>query len=236
VSENTRGRIGDLLREEDVDPATMLVLTHAVHFGAPWRNRFDAGRTRAVPFRVPGGGFQAVPMMHRTGLFPYASLEGLEILELPYEGDRLSMVVLLPSAPDGLTGLEASLTPDNLDRWLGRLEETQVRVALPRFRLRSRFDLGETLRDMGVTDAFDPDRADFSGMSGNRDLFLSLVLHQAGIELDEEGTEADAGTVVVLRKGPGPVTFTADRPFLFLVLDRHDGGILFLGRLANPVE
>ena len=144
------------------------------------------------------------------------------------------MVFLLPKKVDGLAGVEKSLNKQNLDRWLGQLRQQPVQVSLPRFRLDAKFYLGKTLQAMGMTDAFSGTKADFSGMTGRRDLFISKVIHQAYVDVNEEGTEAAAATAVVLSKGPRPPAFVADHPFLFLIRDRQTGSILFIGRVANP--
>ena len=156
------------------------------------------------------------------------------MLELPYVGDRLSMVLLLPKEVDGLAAVEEALNRENLEKWLGQLREQPVRVSLPRFKLDSRFELSKTLEAMGMVNAFSGAKADFSGMTGRRDLFISLVVHQAEVEVNEEGTEAAAATAVLMRKGPLPTAFTADHPFCFLIRDKETGSILFLGRVMNP--
>jgi serine protease inhibitor len=172
--------------------------------------------------------------MHQVARFPLAALDNLDILELPYQGDRLAMVVLLPKKRDGLTALEKSLSRENLDRWLGLLGPQPVRLSLPRFKLERRFELSRTLQAMGMIDAFAAGKADFSGMTGNRELFISLVIHQAEVEVNEEGTEASAATAVVHKRGAPPTAFVADHPFLFLIRDRQSGSILFMGRVVNP--
>ena len=141
--------------------------------------------------------------MERQGSFPFASLGEIDLLELPYEDGRFAMVVLLPSDADGLSDLEAKLTAEGLSRWLGELSETLVRVRLPRFAIDTRFDLTEALRAMGMTDAF-TDLADFSGMTLDRQLFISKVVHQVSVEVDERGTEGASASGVVLKKGPHP--------------------------------
>lgn len=233
VSARTERRVRELLRHGDLGPATALVLTNAIRFEGSWAARFDERQTRDAPFRT-GGGEVTVPFMNRTARLALATEPGLDVLELPYGDGRLSMVVLLPKADDGLAGLEASLTGENLERWLSRLRERAVRLSLPRLEVETRLDVSRTLQEMGMTDAFHAARADFSGITGRRDLFLSLVVQQARVEVSEQGTEAAAGTAVVLERGGKPVAFVADRPFLFLVRDRRSGSILFVGRVVNP--
>ena len=161
---------------------------------------------------------------------------GLKVLELPYKGDDLSMLVLLPDAPDGLPALEGRLTADVVGGWTRGLARQDVLVYLPRFSVESRFALAPTLGAMGMPLAFS-DKADFSGMDGQRDLFVSAVVHKARVDVDEEGTVAAASTGVVVglsaaRKEP-PV-FRADHPFVFLIRHNPTGAILFLGRVIDP--
>jgi serpin B len=234
VADRTEHGIEELLLKEDLDPDVALVLTNAIHFRGSWAGQFDPSATQIAPFRVNRHDQVQVPMMQRVGRFGLATLDELDLVELPYSGDRLSMVILRPKAVDGLAKLEASVDASNLEQWLGQLRKETVRVRLPRLELDSRFDLAATLRAMGMSDAFSPASADFSGMTGRRELFISTVMHQARMEVDEHGTEAAAGTAVVLKKGPQPPTFAADHPFMFLIQDKQSGAILFMGRVVNP--
>ncbi len=235
VEAQTERKIKELLQRGDIDSATALVLTNAIYFKGDWAQQFDKERTQDAPFRINAKETVTLPMMYQSGTFGFAALDDLSILELPYNRDTLSMVVLLPNAVDGLEGVETSLNRENLDRWLGLLREQTVRVSLPRFAIGARFDLGRTLAAMGMTDAF-CSKADFSGMTGRRDLFISKVIHQAEVEVNEEGTEAAAATAVVMKKSAVSTTFVADHPFLFLIRNKQTGTILFMGRVVNPRE
>jgi serpin B len=149
------------------------------------------------------------------------------------------MVVLLPKSKDGLAALEASLSAEKVAEWIGKVRRREVEVALPRFKTTAEFSLGDTLVAMGMTDAFDSGRADFSGMTGTKDLFISAVVHKAFVEVNEEGTEAAAATAVVARMtavAEPPPEFRADHPFLFLIRDTKTGAILFLGRILDPTK
>jgi len=234
IADQTQQMIKELLEAKDLDPGVALVLTNAIYFKGLWASQFDPQSTREGPFRINEEEKVVVPMMQQLRRFPYAATEQVDLLELPYVGDRLSMVILLPKAADGLERLEESLNRENLDRWLGQLGQEALHVSLPRFKLDTRFDLAKTLSAMGMIDAFSSAKADFSGMTGRRDLFISLVIHQAQMEVNEEGTEAAAGTAVVMRKGPRPAVFAADHPFLLLIRDQQSGSILFIGRVVNP--
>jgi serpin B len=174
--------------------------------------------------------------MSITADFKYAEVEGLQVLELPYAGNNLAMVILLPGATDGFKTVEGQLA--SLDRWLAQAREQKVEVLLPKFKLAAQFSLAKNLAEMGMPDAFSP-QADFSGMDGERDLYISAVVHKAFVEVNEEGTEAAAATGVVMRSmavmrpRPTPI-FRADHPFIFLIRDTRSGSILFLGRMADP--
>jgi len=179
-------------------------------------------------------------LMNLTADFKYAEVEGLQLLELPYAGDDLEMVVLLPREIDGLKGMEDMFNEQNLDHWLAQAREQKVAVFLPKFKMAAQFSLAKPLAEMGMTDAFSPS-ANFSGMDGERDLFISAVVHKAFVDVNEEGTEAAAATAVVVRSmavmmpRPTPI-FRADHPFIFLIRDTHSGSILFLGRMVDPTQ
>jgi serine protease inhibitor len=236
VEDQTEKMIRDLLRKGDLDAADVLVLTDAIYFKGDWASRFDRRHTQDAPFRVSEREQVTVPMMNSSGQFGFVATDGLDLLELPYAGNRLSMVVLLPKEVGGLAALEQSLSTGDLERWLGGLRAEPVRVRLPRFKLDSRFDLARTLEAMGMIDAFSGRKADFSGMTGRRDLFIGMVIHQAAVEVNEEGTEAAAATAVKMKRTSVPAAFVADHPFLFLIRDKQSGSILFMGRMLNPKE
>jgi serpin B len=176
-------------------------------------------------------------MMNQQARFGYAETDTLQALEMPYAGEGLAMVILLPKKMDGIAALGQELTADNLVQWLGQIHQQQVIVSVPKFKMTSKFSLGQVLQSMGMTDAFS-DKADFSGMAGNRELFLSAVIHQAYVDVNEEGTEAAAATgavISVTSVGPDQTpVFRADHPFLFLIRDIKSGSVLFLGRVMNP--
>lgn len=236
VEDRTESKIKDLVPPNAVDTSTCLVLTNAVYFKGNWVSQFDRSLTEDAPFWVTPDEAVQAPMMVQQREFGYAESDGLQILELPYAGDDLSMIVLLPEARDGLAELEAALTAENLERWTRHLWARQVRVFLPRFKMTSQFELGDTLASMGMRDAFTGGRADFSGMDGTRELYISAAIHKAFIDVNEEGTEAAAATAVVMSRARvvPPPTFRADHPFLFLIREKSTGSILFVGRLANP--
>jgi serpin B len=237
VEKQTNGKIKDLISPGVLDAMTRLVLTNAIYFKGNWINPFEKDQTRDEPFTLTDVTTVQVPMMNHQARFGYAETDALQALEMPYTGEGLTMVVLLPKKTDGIAELGKELTADNLVRWLGQIRQREVIVSVPKFKMTSKFSLGRVLQSMGMTDAFS-DRADFSGMTGNRELFLSAVIHQAYVDVNEEGTEAAAATGAVMSVtsvGPGQTpVFRADHPFLFLIRDKKTDSILFLGRVMNP--
>ncbi len=240
VERATRDKIRNLLAPGTVTPLTRLVLTNAIYFRGDWAEQFDREKTRDETFSLPGGATRTVPLMFRKVKAGYGEIPDAraKLLELPYRGDALSMIVLLPDAVDGLGALEDQLTAGRLERWLAAASRRDVLVHLPRFTVDSRFGLADTLVGMGMPSAFAAGRADFSGMNGARDLVISAVVHAARVEVDERGTEAAAATgvgVAVMAAAPRPPPeFRADHPFVFAIRDRRSGAILFLGRLVDP--
>jgi serpin B len=238
VEEQTGGKIKDLLTPRDLGPDTSLVLTNAIYFKGDWASPFPKEATTDETFTVTQDERVHVPMMHRAGHFKYLDGAGFRALELPYAGDAISMVVLLPESVDGLATFEGQLSAKRLAGWLARLRRHRVDVALPRFRIEARFELHKVLPAMGMPAAFGSD-ADFSGINGKLDLFISAVIHQAFVDVTEEGTEAAAATAVLVPRGravrPEPiVSFRADHPFVFLIRDIRTKSILFLGRVTRP--
>ena len=181
-----------------------------------------------------------LPMMNKAKKFRYAETEEVQVLELPYAGNDLSMVVLLPRKVDGLAGLEKGLDAARYAGWTKGLRMREVQLALPKFKMTSEFGLNGTLGALGMKDAFTP-KADFSGMDGKKDLYISAVVHKAFVDVNEEGTEAAAATGVAVNMKSvqlpqEPVVFRADHPFLFVIRDNRTGSILFLGRVADPTR
>jgi serpin B len=240
VEKQTNGRIKNLIEKGMLTSLTRLVLTNAIYFKGKWASPFQTDSTQEEPFTLPGGGKVQVPMMNQQGRFGYAQTDETQMLEMPYAGDKLSMVILLPKDTSGLRRLEQDLTAEKLAEWLGQIRRREVIVAMPKFKMVGKLDLVSTLQSMGMTDAFSRDKADFSGMTGKRELSISAVIHQAFVEVNEEGTEAAAATgigmsatIAVPEPELTPV-FRADHPFLFLIRDEASGSILFLGRVMSP--
>lgn len=241
VEEQTEDKITDLIPTGALDADTKLVLTNAVYFHGIWSDPFKKDRTKDEDFHLTAADKITVPMMHRFDGFRYGEVDDLQILELPYGDGSLSMVVLLPKAIDGVADLEAKLTFENLQQWMSMMGRRDVEVYLPRFKTTSSFQMADTLKAMGMKLAFDPNAADFSGMTGGRDLFISAVIHKAFVDVNEEGTEAAAATGVIMAPTAAvdpqePPVFRADHPFVFMIRDNRNGAIIFLGRIMNPME
>lgn len=233
--EKTENKIQELIPVGILDAWTTLVLVNAIYFKGNWAAQFDPGRTRSTPFWVAPELSVQVPMMTQEHEFRYGEGDGFQVLELPYAGSDLSMVILLPTAMDGLARLEERLSVLNLAKLTKDLWPTKVEVFLPRFEITFPFRLDGTLQSMGMVDAFGT--ADFSGMDGTKSLYIAAVLHKAFVAVNEEGTEAAAATAVIMTRGlpaPSPV-FRVDHPFIFMIRENHMGSILFLGRVVNPV-
>jgi len=239
VEEKTEQKIKDLLGPGILNDLTRLVLANAIYFKGNWASQFDETLTEDAAFWATPSEAVEAPMMTQEREFRYAQHDDIQILELPYVGDDLSMIVLLPAQDGGLAKLEDALTPETMGRWTGQLREQGVIVFLPRFKMESLFRLDASLMSMGMKDAFDETRADFSGMDGRQQwLYIGAVIHKAFVDVNEEGTEAAAATAVVMmaKSMPAPpATFRADHPFIFLIRENHTGSILFLGRVVNPI-
>jgi len=238
VEEKTKDKIKELLKPGVLDTMTRLVLTNAIYFKGDWARQFKKDRTKQSPFTLASGEKVDAPMMNQTGEFRYMKAEDFQALELPYVDNELSMIILLPKETDALPKFEKTLNLEDFSQWLDRLHRREVIVSVPKFKMTSQFSLASVLTSMGMADAFSATAADFSGITGGRDLFISAVIHKAYVDVNEEGTEAAAATGVTMRlTSVGPTqtpVFRADHPFLFLIRDNHSGSILFIGRLMNP--
>jgi serpin B len=238
VSDETREKIQELIPSGAIDALTRLVLANAIYFKAAWLYAFDSDANTTEPFYLLDGSTVDVPMMHQEGPFDFAVREGYTALELPYETANMSMLIILPDEGQFRT-VEETLGPEMIQEIAGNLTYGPVILGLPRFSYESAFNLNDALQKLGMTDAFDPDRADFSGMDGSHDLYIGSVLHKAFVSVDEQGTEAAAATAVIMQLTSAlpdePITFTVDRPFIYLIRDGQTGSILFVGRVMDPV-
>nr|XP_032830336.1 leukocyte elastase inhibitor-like isoform X2 [Petromyzon marinus] len=247
VEEKTDGKIKDLLEEGTLDVMTRLVIVNAVYFKGKWTKKFNSQNTTQSNFHLNQRETKQVQMMSQKNTFQHGFVQNmnLNVLELPYVGNALSMIILLPAAiedeTNGLEKLERELNLQNLQTWTSptTMRSGDVLLHLPRFRLEQSYTLNKPLSSLGMGDLFSPLTADLSGMDGNRDLFVSHVAHRAFVEVNEEGTEAAAATAVTIKLRRAmptqpPFKFCADHPFVFLIRDNRNGSVLFLGRYTSP--
>ena len=236
VSDQTEGKIEDLIPQGLIHSLTRLVLTNAIYFNAAWQYPFEEEMTKDGAFYLLDGSEVTVPTMRQTENFGYAEAEGWQAVELPYDGRELSMVIFLPRT-DNFKSFEASLDYQRVDSLIKVFEYRRVNLTMPKFEFESEFRLSDALSTMGMPVAFSAS-ADFSGMTGNRELFIQEVIHKAFVSVDEAGTEAAAATAVIMPASmpPGePIEVTVDRPFIFLIRDIETNSILFVGRVLDPI-
>ena len=234
VEEKTEKKITDLFPAGSINTDTRLVLANAIYFKGKWQLPFDPEATIEQPFHVSASEQVDVPLMYQQETFPsFRDEDGLQVLELPYAGKDLSMLVLLPEAVDGIAALEEKLVAEKLVTWRNALHPMKIMVLLPKFTFTSEFSLNQKLSAMGMPTAFS-DQADLSGMNGTGGLYIQSALHKAFVNVNEEGTEAAAATGVGMGVTSAPPSFRADHPFLFLILDNVTGSVLFIGRVVNP--
>ncbi len=235
VSRETEGRIPDLVSADAIQRA-VLVLTNAIYFKGFWAAPFEKNATLDADFHLLDGKTIKVPTMHQRETLRYAKLDDIEIVELPYRGGSLAMRILVP-AVGKFAGVEATLDAARLKAAGAALAERPVALALPKFTFTASLALNESLANMGMPIAFSGD-ADFSGINGERDLAISDVIHKAFVAVDEKGTEAAAATAIVVARTsftPQVTMLNFDRPFIFSIVERETGEILFLGRVLNPI-
>lgn len=240
VEQQTKRKIKNALPSGGVSGNSRAVIVNAIYFKGDWASRFDASRTEPEPFWITAAQSIKATMMRQKHVFQYAEQDDLQILELPYIGHDLSMLVLLPKERNGLPEMEKRLNGDNVAKWIKALAARTVDARFPKFKIDCRFALKQTLSAMGMSDAFSEGRADFTGMTPQRPMFVDAVDHAAIIEVDEKGTVAAAATSVsfgcATPSVPPPATFHADHPFIFLIRENRTGTILFLGRVMDPTK
>jgi len=255
IEEQTNDKIKDLIPKGVLSALTRLVLTNAIYFKGTWEWEFDKSDTSEQDFKITPTNIVKTSMMYMDpdkARFNYSETENMQILELPYKGKEISMLVLLPKQGEeydfetdkvitfnySLEDIELSL--EKLNEYKSQMQETKLdAIYLPKFEFDTKYNLNENLKALGMPTAFDAGNADFSGMNGNLDLFISQVIHQAYVKVDEKGTEAAAATAVVmtLTSSATPSNiFRADHPFIFIIQERETGNILFIGRMSNPAE
>jgi len=239
VNEKTQEHISELIPMDALDDLTRLVMVNAIYFKGLWKKQFDKRMTTESPFWVLNDFAVKVSMMRQKSQFGYMENELVQVLELPYQGDHLSQIIILPKVRMSVVENDLAITP--LSKWISELRLETIDVRLPAFKIKGDFKLKDTLISMGMPDAFDMDRADFSGMDGIKypdGLYIKHTFHQADIEVNEEGATATAATAVVMaeRGLPRELEFNANHTFIFILRENTTGSILFIGRVQNPLE
>ncbi|KAL1258617.1 hypothetical protein QQF64_009194 [Cirrhinus molitorella] len=242
VEKKTQEKIKDLLPQGSIDGMTRLVLVNAIYFKANWEKKFPKEATRDGQFKLNKTQTKPVKMMNQKAQFPLALIPEIksQVLELPYVGKNLSMLIILPEEIEdettGLQKLEKALTFEKLMEWTkpSKMRQQEVQVSLPRFKMEQTYDMKSLLISMGMEDVFDGRKVNLSGMSPNNDLVLSQVIHKAFIEVNEEGTEAAAATGAIVATRSFASMFIADHPFLFFIRHNPSNNILFYGRYCSP--
>ncbi|XP_004628461.1 leukocyte elastase inhibitor [Octodon degus] len=242
VKEETEGKIPELLAPGVIDDTSKLVLVNAIYFKGIWQEKFLKNDTTEVPFRLNKKDTKVVKMMSQKARFPYGYIKDLkcQVLELPYQEGKVSMIILLPEEiKDDTTGLEEiekQLTLEKLREWTDNLETIEVNVQLPRFKVEESYSLNDSLAHLGVQDLFSSRKADLSGISGARDLSVSKIIHKAFIDVNEEGTEAAAATagIAVFAMLMEEINFFVNHPFIFIIKEKATNAPLFIGRFASP--
>ena len=216
---------------------TRLVLTNAIYFKGTWEWEFDKSDTREQDFKITPNNVVKTQMMYmkpEKARFNYADIDELQILELPYKGEEISMLILLPT--ENSDAIETSLTVEKLKEWKSKIQETKLdAIYLPKFEFKTKYTLNENLKALGMPTAFIEGKADFSGMTTAEKIWIDFVIHQAYVKVDEKGTEAAAATATGMAGSAMPRNvFRADHPFIFLIQEKDTGNILFLGKVVNP--
>ena len=237
VENKTKNKIKELIQPTDIGKETRLVLVNAIYFYADWQVGFNKKQTYESQFTFVDKQEKKVPFMHTTFPFNYFSDESIQAVELPYKDGQASMIIILPKVFNELNQFEKLFDFNYYHKIISNFSKDTVVLSLPKFKNSARFQLNKTLSEIGMPLAF-TNNADFSGITGDKTLHISQVLHQAVIEVSEEGTEASAATAVLTKRGMLSTTknFNANQPFIYIIKDNSTGSILFIGKVNNPLE
>jgi serpin B len=239
TAEHTNDKIQDIIPNGMLDSMTRLVLVNTIYFKSAWLHTFETHATSTGTFNVSADETMDAEMMYQEEYLRMAQLDGLAMLEMPYDDMNLAMYILLPDAVDGLADARTWLSEGNLDDAMADLQRGYIGLKMPKFKMTSEFGLNDVLKDMGLTNAFG-EEADFTGMSETaleEGLHISDVRHKAFVAVNEDGTEAAAATAIgmaTMSIPPQPTPFTADRPFMFVIRENSTGEILFIGQVVRP--
>ena len=240
AAEKTNDKIKKVISEKDVNALTLAVLNNAIYFKGTWLTQFSKEDTMQKDFWT-GKDVEADFMNIFSNRFNYTIVNGTQVLQLPYEGNRLSMLLILPNDLNGISDLEESLSTTMIKEWRDALYETDVDISIPKFEIKTKYELNDILIEMGMTDAFDENKANLSGIAdinklgGN--IYVDKATQDAYVKVNEEGTEAAAVTTIIIaieQESPPTPYFNANHPFLFLIQDDQSGAILFMGKIVDP--
>jgi len=238
IYKETKSKINNILNQGDITEITRLVLANAIYFKGKWKYEFDEDDTKERDFFLINGKTIKVNMMFKAKIFKYFENNKLQLLDLPYNDEKASMIIVLPKNNSNFNEVENLIDEKNLENWINNSNFEHVMVYIPRFKFSLKLELNTILSNMGIKDAFDEFKADFSGINGNNDLRIDKVIHKGFVEVNEKGTEATAATVIVMGLKsaiePEYKLFLANHPFIFIIRDNITGCILFIGRVMNP--
>ena len=241
ASDNTNGKIDKVLAPGDVDDLTAMVINNAIYFKGTWATQFPEEDTRESDFWLSESESVKADFMNVQGMFNYTRSDGVQVLKMPYKGDKLSMLAVLPDDRNGIGALEESITADAIEEWNRNLFPAEITVSVPKFEVRTKYGLNDHLTSLGMPDAFDRYNADLSGIASieSENLYVAKAVQDAYVKVNEEGTEAAAVTTIIVTLDSAslpPPRFVADHPFLFIIQDDASGTILFMGRISNPTS
>ncbi|ELW71271.1 serpin B11 [Tupaia chinensis] len=240
VESKTNGKVTNLFEKGTIEPSSVMVMVNAIYFKGQWQNKFQERETVRTPFQLNEDKSVIVEMMHQTGTFKLAFIKEpqMQVLELPYVNNKLSMIILLPVGTANLEQIEKQLNVRTFHEWTSssNLVEREVEVHIPRFKLEIKYELNSLLKSLGMTDIFNEGKADLSGISPAKGLYLSKVIHKSYVDVNEEGTEAAVATgdIIAVKRLPFRAQFLANHPFLFFIRHIHTNVILFCGKFASP--
>ena len=237
VADKTYDKIDKVITVGDVNDKTAMIITNAIYFKGSWVDPFSTDETKESIFWRNSTDSVNTNFMNKKSMFNYTASDGAQILRLPYTGDRLSMMIILPNEREGISALEENISADLIKKWNHNVHSTEIQVSIPKFTFGTNYDLKALLKKMGITNAFNDELANLSGIAhveSGGNLFVSKAFHDAFVDVNEVGTEAAAVTTIVTARESGPKSFTADHPFLFLIQDDESGTILFFGKVMDP--
>ena len=239
ASDNTNGKIDKVITTASVNPLTAMIINNAIYFKGTWATQFPEENTAESTFWKNSEDSVDTDFMRMLGVFNYTKSDDAQILKMSYEGDRISMLVILPDDIDGLKQIEDSMSHEQIKQWTQNLHKQQVEVSMPKFQITERYVLNGALKNLGMSDAFSSEEADLGGITdiSQRILYVTTATQDTFIDVNEEGTEAAAVTSIIagtVSVPPPPPRFIADHPFLFIIQDDESGTILFMGRISDP--